>query len=169
MLKARTHANWKSCLQPGSPPGASMSATAAEQAGFVFLHVVHPGAVERRVRLMRPMEHPAILVADLSKTQWREADRAEFIQAWEAELAALPEFTDSTLHIVTGETLPESALDAASRLHAEAEKAQARLQQDGRRHAERRGDQNRAERIRQQMAQDDPRIARAQRARRLRE
>ena len=33
------------------------------------------GAVERRVRLMRPMERPAISVADLAKTQWREADR----------------------------------------------------------------------------------------------
>jgi hypothetical protein len=64
------------------------------------------GAVERRVRLMRPMEHPAISVADLAKTQWREAERAEFIQAWETELAALPEFTDSTLHIVTGLLLP---------------------------------------------------------------
>ena len=64
------------------------------------------GAVERRVRLMRPMEHPAIPVADLAKTPWREADRAGFAQAWEAELAALPEFTDSTLHIVTGLLLP---------------------------------------------------------------
>ena len=64
------------------------------------------GAVERRVRLMRPMEHPAITIADLAKTQWREADRTEFTQAWEAELAALPEFTDSTLHIVTGLLLP---------------------------------------------------------------
>src|ERR1700689_5200972 len=64
------------------------------------------GAVERRVRLMRPMEHPAITIADLAKTQWREADRADFTQAWEAELSALPEFTDSTLHIVTGLLLP---------------------------------------------------------------
>ena len=64
------------------------------------------GAVERRVRLMRPMERPAISVADLAHTQWREAERAEFIHAWEAELAALPEFTDSTLHIVTGLLLP---------------------------------------------------------------
>ena len=75
------------------------------------------GAVERRVRLMRPMERPAISVADLAKTQWREADRTEFTQAWEAELAALPEFTDSTLHIVTG-LLAADLEAAAARLDA---------------------------------------------------
>jgi C-terminal domain on Strawberry notch homologue len=39
-------------------------------------------------------------------THWREADRADFVRAWEAELAAVPEFADSTFHIVTGLLLP---------------------------------------------------------------
>ena len=64
------------------------------------------GTVERRVRLLRPMERPAITLDDLAHSHWREADRAEFAQAWEAEIAIVPEFTDSNLHIVTGLLLP---------------------------------------------------------------
>jgi predicted RNA methylase len=64
------------------------------------------GTVEQRVRLVRPMERPAIAVSDLAHTRWQEAERAEFVRAWQAELATLPEFTDSTLHIVTGLLLP---------------------------------------------------------------
>jgi predicted RNA methylase len=64
------------------------------------------GEVERRVRLIRPMERPAIPLSAMAQTHWREADRADFIHAWETELAALPEFTDSSLHIVTGLLLP---------------------------------------------------------------
>jgi P-loop containing NTP hydrolase pore-1 len=64
------------------------------------------GTVERRVRLLRPMERPAIPFDDLTHSHWREVDRAEFIQAWDAEIAGVPEFTDSNLHIVTGLLLP---------------------------------------------------------------
>jgi hypothetical protein len=64
------------------------------------------GTVERRVRLLRPMERPSISVSDLAHTHWEEADRGEFGRAWEAEIAAVPEFTDSELHIVTGLLLP---------------------------------------------------------------
>jgi predicted RNA methylase len=64
------------------------------------------GTVERRVRLLRPMERPAISVADLAHSHWKEADPANFVRAWEAELAAVPEFTDSNFHIVTGLLLP---------------------------------------------------------------
>jgi len=64
------------------------------------------GTVERRVRLLRPMERPAVSAHDLARTHWGEADRADFVSAWEAEIAAVPEFTDSCLHIVTGLLLP---------------------------------------------------------------
>ena len=64
------------------------------------------GTVERRVRLLRPMERPAITLRDLAHTHWLEADRTELARAWEAEIAAVPEFTDSQLHIVTGLLLP---------------------------------------------------------------
>jgi hypothetical protein len=64
------------------------------------------GEVERRVRLLRPMERKAIPLAMMAQTHWEEADRDAFARAWDAEIAALPEFTDSTLHIVTGLLLP---------------------------------------------------------------
>jgi hypothetical protein len=64
------------------------------------------GEVERRVRLIRPMEHPALPLAMMPQTQWREADRETFARAWEAELAQVPEFTESEIHIVAGLLLP---------------------------------------------------------------
>ena len=76
------------------------------QSGRAALQVPAPsgmlddGAVERRVRLLRPMERTTIAVAALAETQWQEAERAEFARAWEDEVAAVPEFSDSHLHIV---------------------------------------------------------------------
>ncbi|MDX3966799.1 MAG: strawberry notch family protein [Bradyrhizobium sp.] len=64
------------------------------------------GEVERRVRLLRPMERTAIPLAAMAQTHWQEADRDSFTAAWNAELADLPEFTDSRIHIVTGLLLP---------------------------------------------------------------
>ena len=64
------------------------------------------GEVERRVRLIRPMEHPTIPLAMMPETHWREADRDSFARAWETEIAAVPEFTDSEIHIVSGLLLP---------------------------------------------------------------
>ena len=64
------------------------------------------GEVERRVRLIRPMEHPAMPLAMMPQTHWREADRETFASAWAAELAEVPEFTDSEIHIVAGLLLP---------------------------------------------------------------
>ena len=61
--------------------------------------------MERRVRLLRPMERTAIPLATMPQS-WQDAHRAEFARAWETEIAALPEFTDSNLHIVTGLLLP---------------------------------------------------------------
>ena len=64
------------------------------------------GEVERRVRLVRPMEHPAMPLAMMPQTHWREADRETFARAWTAEVAEVPEFTDSEIHIVAGLLLP---------------------------------------------------------------
>ena len=64
------------------------------------------GSVERRVRLIRPMEATNVPVAMMGDTHWVEADRATFTKAWEAEVASVPEFTDSTIHIVAGLLLP---------------------------------------------------------------
>ncbi len=64
------------------------------------------GEIERRVRLIRPMEAMNIPVRAMGETHWIEADHAAFASAWEAELAEVPEFTDSILHMVTGLLLP---------------------------------------------------------------
>jgi hypothetical protein len=64
------------------------------------------GEIERRVRLIRPMEAMNIPVRAMGETHWLKADRAAFTLAWTAELAEVPEFTDSILHMVTGLLLP---------------------------------------------------------------
>lgn len=64
------------------------------------------GEVECRVRLIRPMERTTIALGTMAQTHWREVDRETFARAWEAELADVPEFTDSEVHIVTGLLLP---------------------------------------------------------------
>jgi hypothetical protein len=64
------------------------------------------GDVERRVRLVRPMEAHTVPLDAMAQTHWREADRATFAAAWEAEVAEVPEFATSTMHIVTGLLLP---------------------------------------------------------------
>ena len=64
------------------------------------------GSVERRVRLIRPMEATNVPVAMMGDTHWVEADRAPFTKLWETEVASVPEYTDSTIHMVAGLLLP---------------------------------------------------------------
>jgi len=83
----------------------SQSGRAAVQVPAPSL-MLDDGEVERRVRLIRPMEHPAMPLAMMPQTHWRQADRKTFAGAWAAELAEVPEFTDSEIHIVAGLLLP---------------------------------------------------------------
>jgi hypothetical protein len=64
------------------------------------------GEIERRVRLIRPMESHSFPLKMMGESHWVEADRERFAVAWQAELAGVPEFTDSTIHIVSGLLLP---------------------------------------------------------------
>ncbi|RJE87179.1 strawberry notch-like NTP hydrolase domain-containing protein [Paracoccus onubensis] len=64
------------------------------------------GEIERRVRLIRPMEAQNVPVRMMGETHWVEADRDAFATVWQAELAEVPEFAESTLHMVTGLLLP---------------------------------------------------------------
>ena len=64
------------------------------------------GEIERRVRLIRPMEAQNVPLRMMGETHWVDVDRETFGAAWRAELAEVPEFTDSTLHMVTGLLLP---------------------------------------------------------------
>ena len=64
------------------------------------------GTVEHRVRLLRPTDEMRFGLDALAETHWQPADRKLFSELWEAEVAAVPEFTTSTFHIVTGLLLP---------------------------------------------------------------
>ena len=64
------------------------------------------GEMERRVRLIRPMEAPNVPLKMMAESHWIEADREAFAAAWESEVAEVPPFTDSTIHIVAGLLLP---------------------------------------------------------------
>jgi hypothetical protein len=64
------------------------------------------GEIERRVRLLRPMESHSLPLKMMAESHWAEADRQRFAALWQAELADVPTFTDSTIHIVAGLLLP---------------------------------------------------------------
>ncbi len=64
------------------------------------------GEIERRVRLIRPMERHHASLAAMADSHWEEVDRDAFAHAWQHELADVPTFTDSTIHIVAGLLLP---------------------------------------------------------------
>lgn len=64
------------------------------------------GTVEHRVRLLRPTDELRFGLEALAETFWRPADRELFCDLWQAEVAAVPEFTTSTFHMVTGLLLP---------------------------------------------------------------
>jgi hypothetical protein len=64
------------------------------------------GAIEHRVRLLRPTDEQRFGLDALAETHWQPADRKLFCELWQAEVAAVPEFTTSTFHIVTGLLLP---------------------------------------------------------------
>jgi hypothetical protein len=64
------------------------------------------GEIERRIRLVRPMDQHHASVQSMADSHWRDADRSEFVAAWNDELAQLPEFSENILHIVAGLLLP---------------------------------------------------------------
>jgi len=64
------------------------------------------GEIEQRVRLVRPMEHHSLPLKVLAESHWVQADRENFASAWQTELSEVPEFTDSTIHVVAGLLLP---------------------------------------------------------------
>jgi hypothetical protein len=64
------------------------------------------GEIELRMRLIRPLEQHYASLKMMDESNWIEADRDAFATAWSAEVAAVPEFSDSTIHIVAGLLLP---------------------------------------------------------------
>jgi len=64
------------------------------------------GEIERRVRLIRPMEHHYASLKMMAESHWDEVDRSAFAAAWRREMLETPPFTESTIHIVAGLLLP---------------------------------------------------------------
>ncbi len=64
------------------------------------------GEIESRVRLIRPMEQHSVPLKMMAESHWVETDRERFAAAWLAELADVPKFSESTIHIVAGLLLP---------------------------------------------------------------
>ena len=64
------------------------------------------GSIERRVRLLRPMEAMTLPVDALAEIRWSPVKAKAFATAWSAELTSVPEFETSTLHVVAGLLLP---------------------------------------------------------------
>jgi predicted RNA methylase len=91
-------------------PGARLLANS--KSGRAAVQVPAPsmmlddGEIERRVRLIRPMEHSHLSLKALSGSHWQEVDRETFASAWSHELSEVPEFTETTLHMVCGLLLP---------------------------------------------------------------
>jgi hypothetical protein len=83
----------------------SRSGRAAVQVPATSL-MLDDGTIEPRLRLIRPTEASTVPAKIMDDTHWLEADRAAFTAAWTAELAEVPEFSESTLHIVAGLLLP---------------------------------------------------------------
>lgn len=69
-------------------------------------YMLDDGEIERRVRLIRPMENHSLPLKVIAESHWTVADRARFAAAWQAEIAVVPEFTNSTIHVVAGLLLP---------------------------------------------------------------
>ncbi|WP_315769911.1 MULTISPECIES: strawberry notch family protein [unclassified Bradyrhizobium] len=64
------------------------------------------GAIEPRVHLIGPMGRRTLPLAKLVEHDWVATDREQFKAGWSAELASIPEFTTSTIYLVTGLLLP---------------------------------------------------------------
>ncbi|MGY4281981.1 hypothetical protein ACVWXO_001201 [Bradyrhizobium sp. LM2.7] len=83
-----------------------------ERSGRAAVQVAAPsfmldhGEIEQRVRLIRPMEQHSVPLKMMAESHWVEADRERFATAWLAKLAEIPEFTESTIHVVAGLLLP---------------------------------------------------------------
>ena len=91
-------------------PGARLLVNARSRRAAVQLParslMLDDGEVERRVRLIRPMERLNFALAHLPETHWQEVDEQTFATIWQDEVSHVDEFTTSELHIVTGLLLP---------------------------------------------------------------
>ena len=64
------------------------------------------GTIDRRYRLIRPDDVTLVSDTFLATSTWGPATHAAFGAAWTSELRTIPEFAETSLHIVTGLLLP---------------------------------------------------------------
>ncbi len=64
------------------------------------------GSIQPRVALIRPMDEIRFEERQLEETNWEETNEPDFSTAWNAEVTKVPEFSSSTLHVVSGLLLP---------------------------------------------------------------
>ena len=64
------------------------------------------GTIQARTRLIRPMTRETVTLEHFEHSHWRKAIAGEFEPLWEAECAGVPEFSESSFHIITGLLLP---------------------------------------------------------------
>ncbi|QTG17005.1 methylase (plasmid) [Agrobacterium tumefaciens] len=68
--------------------------------------MLEDGSVQPRVALIGPMDEIRFELRQLDETNWEEVDEQGFSAAWSSEVADLPEFSVSTMHVVSGLLLP---------------------------------------------------------------
>ncbi|MBN8984965.1 MAG: strawberry notch C-terminal domain-containing protein, partial [Rhizobiales bacterium] len=68
--------------------------------------MLNDGEIERRVRLIRPMEQHHASLAMMEDSHWQEAARDSFAAVWQREVAEVPAYTDGAIHMVSGLLLP---------------------------------------------------------------
>jgi len=64
------------------------------------------GGVHPRARLVWPLSDTVIPAEMLATSHWEPAERAAFADAWNTELAELPQYERSTMYMVSGLLLP---------------------------------------------------------------
>uniref|UniRef100_UPI0039A4BBAD strawberry notch C-terminal domain-containing protein n=1 Tax=Rhodospirillum sp. A1_3_36 TaxID=3391666 RepID=UPI0039A4BBAD len=68
------------------------------------------GSLERRVRLIRPIQRDTMTAEDFADSRWKEADEAAFRTAWETEVAGIPAFSTSLFHLADCRIFPRSGI-----------------------------------------------------------
>ena len=68
--------------------------------------MLEDGAVDPRVRMVRPASRETVSRSAAGASSWRNVDEAHWRALWDAEAAGLPAHTESRMRLVTGLLLP---------------------------------------------------------------
>ena len=68
--------------------------------------MLEDGAIDPRVRMVRPSSRETMSHYAADASSWRDVDEAQWRALWDAEVAGLPAHTESRMRLVTGLLLP---------------------------------------------------------------